>query len=336
MGLSREYSGTVPAFSSDFLRFSVYAFPSFPKKRQHINKFDPACSRDNPEKLFMFIGFFLPELLSLDFKSNQRLPGSFPECPRSPPDLPRSNQTSPEVNPSLCHHRVFDLCSGCAADGAEAKALIEASPGLVLLRKQKRTTRCDDMGDRFLSSAGTGKNCWEPPHLPPKTSENTPNSDHGLSFPSPETRTMVWVSLFPGKYSVWDGLGFGSSFSRNMLWVSSREVRNTGVGVDEWTVNCALSMRVSHPTMSSEILSSTGVGVWRKVAFPDPSSVLDKFQSAMPEDVQKIWGSICLKGEGSLKARSQQLSQKSPQVRRCHEAVSLETISRRSDKSPTT
>ena len=34
--------------------------------------------------------------------------------------------------------------------------------------------------------------------------------------------------------------------------------------------------------MGPEILSSTGAGVWRKapMAFPDPSSVLDKFQSA--------------------------------------------------------
>ena len=34
--------------------------------------------------------------------------------------------------------------------------------------------------------------------------------------------------------------------------------------------------------MGPEILSSTGAGVWRKasMAFPDSSSVLDKFQSA--------------------------------------------------------
>ena len=36
-----------------------------------------------------------------------------------------------------------------------------------------------------------------------------------------------------------------------------------------------------HPCMGPEILSSTGAGVWRKApkAFPDSSSVLDKFQS---------------------------------------------------------
>ena len=35
--------------------------------------------------------------------------------------------------------------------------------------------------------------------------------------------------------------------------------------------------------MGPEILSSTGAGVWRKapMAFPDSSSVLDKFQSAI-------------------------------------------------------
>ena len=34
--------------------------------------------------------------------------------------------------------------------------------------------------------------------------------------------------------------------------------------------------------MGPEIVSSTGAGVWRKapMAFPDASSVLDKFQSA--------------------------------------------------------
>ena len=51
-------------------------------------------------------------------------------------------------------------------------------------------------------------------------------------------------------------------------------------------------MRLSNPSpvldknrapMGPEILSSTGGGVWRKApkAFPDSSSVLDKFQSAM-------------------------------------------------------
>ena len=67
--------------------------------------------------------------------------------------------------------------------------------------------------------------------------ENTPNLDHGLSFPSPETWTMVWVSRFPGKYSVWGGLSFGLSFAWTMVWVSSGEVRNTGVGVDEWSID---------------------------------------------------------------------------------------------------
>ena len=48
---------------------------------------------------------------------------------------------------------------------------------------------------------------------------------------------MVWVSAFPNKYRVWGGLSFGPSFSRTMVWVSSREGRNTGVGVDERTLN---------------------------------------------------------------------------------------------------
>ena len=67
--------------------------------------------------------------------------------------------------------------------------------------------------------------------------KNTRNSDHGLSFPSPETQTMVWGSPLPSKYRVWGGLSFGPSFSRTMVWVSSREGRNTGVGVDEWALN---------------------------------------------------------------------------------------------------
>ena len=55
--------------------------------------------------------------------------------------------------------------------------------------------------------------------------------------------------------------------------------------------NFALSMRVPNPSpvldknpapMGPEILSSTGAGVWEGAprAFPDSSSVLDKFQSA--------------------------------------------------------
>ena len=47
--------------------------------------------------------------------------------------------------------------------------------------------------------------------------KNRENSDHGLSFSSPETQTMVRVSPFPGKYRVWGGLGFSPSFSRTMV-----------------------------------------------------------------------------------------------------------------------
>ena len=55
--------------------------------------------------------------------------------------------------------------------------------------------------------------------------------------------------------------------------------------------NFARPMRLPHPSpaldknrapIGPEILSSTGAGVWRRapMAFPDSSSVLDKFQSA--------------------------------------------------------
>ena len=36
-------------------------FPFSPRERQHINKFDPTHSRDNPEKLFLFNGFSPPK-----------------------------------------------------------------------------------------------------------------------------------------------------------------------------------------------------------------------------------------------------------------------------------
>ena len=56
--------------------------------------------------------------------------------------------------------------------------------------------------------------------------------------------------------------------------------------------SCALSTRVPNPSprldknrapMGPEILSSAGAGIWRKAPkrFPDCSSVLDKFQSAI-------------------------------------------------------
>ena len=79
---------------------------------------------------------------------------------------------------------------------------------------------------KFLGRFGAS----EPPHLP------LPQKHPKLRpwvFPSPETRTMVWVSPFPGKYRVWGGLGFGPSFSGTMVRVSTRELRNTGVGVDK-------------------------------------------------------------------------------------------------------
>ena len=62
--------------------------------------------------------------------------------------------------------------------------------------------------------------------------------------------------------------------------------------------DCARPMRLPDPSpvldknrapMGSEILSSTGAGVWRKapMAFPDSSPALDKFQS---ECKCKLWG----------------------------------------------
>ena len=55
---SRDCAGTVPHYPG----ISVYVFPFSPKprKRQHTNKVDPTHSRDNPEKLFMFIAFCPP------------------------------------------------------------------------------------------------------------------------------------------------------------------------------------------------------------------------------------------------------------------------------------
>ena len=47
--------------------------------------------------------------------------------------------------------------------------------------------------------------------------------------------------------------------------------------------NCSPVLDKILALIGPEILSSTGAGVWRKapVAFPDSSSVLDKFQSAI-------------------------------------------------------
>ena len=61
-GLSR----TVLAFSRDFLGFFFMCFPLFSsRKRKHINKLTPTHSRDNPEKLFLFIELFSPEKKAL-------------------------------------------------------------------------------------------------------------------------------------------------------------------------------------------------------------------------------------------------------------------------------
>ena len=59
-GLSRDYPGTVPACSGDFLGILFMCFPFFQEKGKHINKMTPTHFRDNPAKLFMFIGFSAP------------------------------------------------------------------------------------------------------------------------------------------------------------------------------------------------------------------------------------------------------------------------------------
>ena len=71
----------------------------------------------------------------------------------------------------------------------------------------------------------------EPPRLP--LPQKHPKLRPWSEFSLP---TMVWVSPFPNKYRVWGGLSFGPSFSRTMVWVSSREGRNTGIGVDAWAL----------------------------------------------------------------------------------------------------
>ena len=56
--------------------------------------------------------------------------------------------------------------------------------------------------------------------------------------------------------------------------------------------NCSSVLDKNLAPMGPEILSSTGVGVWRKApkAFPDFSSALDKFQSAMQKGY--FWTSL--------------------------------------------
>ena len=64
-GLSRDYPGTVPGLSWPFPEISwefclcVSLFPQ--EKGKHINNLTPTHFRDNPAKLFMFIGFFSPD-----------------------------------------------------------------------------------------------------------------------------------------------------------------------------------------------------------------------------------------------------------------------------------
>ena len=59
-----QFSRDCPDYPVRFPGNYVYVFPS-QEEGQHINKFDtPTNSRDNPKKLFMFIGFLLPDLPS--------------------------------------------------------------------------------------------------------------------------------------------------------------------------------------------------------------------------------------------------------------------------------
>ena len=88
-----------------------------------------------------------------------------------------------------------------------------------------------------------------------------------------------------------------------------------------WEELCALSVRFPDPSpvldknrapKGPEILSSTGAGVWKKApkAFPDSSSVLDKFQSATKIRVFQVLGerqSIAQKGVRAIDARNSQL-----------------------------
>ena len=61
-GLSRDYPGTVPGISRPFpeisWEFCLCVSLSSPEKGIHINNLTPTHFRDNPAKLFMFIGFF--------------------------------------------------------------------------------------------------------------------------------------------------------------------------------------------------------------------------------------------------------------------------------------
>ena len=60
-GLYRDCPGTLPAFPEISWEFClcVSLFPQ--EKGKHINNLTPTHFRDNPAKLFMFIGFFSPD-----------------------------------------------------------------------------------------------------------------------------------------------------------------------------------------------------------------------------------------------------------------------------------
>ena len=73
-GLSRDYPGIVPGLSRPFPEISwefclcVSLFPQ--EKEKHINNLTPIHFRDNPAKLFMFIGFFAPRILATSALGN--------------------------------------------------------------------------------------------------------------------------------------------------------------------------------------------------------------------------------------------------------------------------
>ena len=44
----------------------MFSFPQEHENDNTLNNFDPTRSRDNPEKLFVFIGFFVPRFFAAE------------------------------------------------------------------------------------------------------------------------------------------------------------------------------------------------------------------------------------------------------------------------------
>ena len=120
------------------------------------------------------------------------------------------------------------------------------------IARRNRRESCRESQKRGAQSR---KSIWEPPRLP--LPQKHPKLRPWSEFPPPrKLRPWSEFLLFPNKYRVWGGLSFGPSFSWTMVWVSSREGRNTGVGVDEWALTITIASDFAIATGNRNLLLS--------------------------------------------------------------------------------